>query len=99
MGQGERASVERLFAAGHLQSTLSISNESWEGTTNGSSCLFYLTLAEDRLRSQVSMGNTYFARDTYPNPVEYHPLTPRDLTDPSLRKSTANNHPSIAHLP
>jgi hypothetical protein len=97
-GQGERASVEHLFAAGHLQDTVSLGKR-WEETTNGSSCLFYLTLAEERLRSQVSTGNTYFVGDTYPNPVECCPLRPRDLAEPSLRKSTANDHPSIAHLP
>ena len=86
-GQGERASVGRPFAAGRLQDTVSLRNEGCEETTNGPSYLFYLTLAEERLRSQVSTGNTYFARDTYPNPVEYYPLTPHDLTEPRLRKS------------
>jgi hypothetical protein len=98
-GQGEKASVERPFVAGYLQDTLSLGNGRREDTTNGSSCLFYLTLAEERLRPQVSTGNTYFAGDTYPNPVEYYPLTPRDLIEPSVKKSTANDHPSIAHLP
>ena len=29
-GQGERASVERPVAAGHLQDTVGLSNERWE---------------------------------------------------------------------
>ena len=31
--------------------------------------------------TQVSTGATCFARETYPNPVEYHPLTPFHLDE------------------
>ena len=51
MGQGQRASVERLVAAGHLQHTVGLGNEGWERTTNVSSCLFRLTLGEERLQT------------------------------------------------
>jgi hypothetical protein len=36
--QGETASVERPFAAGHLQNTVGLGNEREGGTTNVSSC-------------------------------------------------------------
>jgi hypothetical protein len=52
-----------------------------EKQTNASSCLLRLTLGEERLRPQVSTGNNYFARDTYPNRFEYYPLMPHDLTE------------------
>jgi hypothetical protein len=45
------------------------------GTTNVWSCLFRLILDGEKLRTQVSTGATYFVRGTYPNLVEYHPLT------------------------
>jgi hypothetical protein len=79
-GQGERAIVERPVATDHLQDTVGLSNE-WreKTTTNVSFCLFRLTLDEERLRTQVSTGDTCFARDTYPNPVGYYLLMPCHL--------------------
>ena len=57
-GQGGRASVEHPIAAGHLQDTLSLSNERWGKTTNVSSYSFRLTLGEERLQTQVSTGDS-----------------------------------------
>jgi len=73
-GQGERASIERYIAAGHLrdtvQDTVSLSNERWVNETNVSSRSLLLTLGEERLRNRVSTGDTSSGRDTYPNPAE-----------------------------
>jgi hypothetical protein len=56
MGQGERASVGRHIAAGHLQDIIGLSNEcGWE-ITNVSSCSYRLALDEERLRTQVNTG-------------------------------------------
>jgi hypothetical protein len=55
-------------------------------TTNVSSCLFRLMRREEQLRSQVSMRATCLARDTYPNHVECHPLTPFHLEEQSSEK-------------
>src|SRR6266849_6724219 len=55
--------------------------EGGEKGTNASSCLFRLTLGEERLRPQVSTGNNGSVRDTYPNRFEYYPLMPHDLTE------------------
>jgi len=96
--QGERASVEHRIAAGHLQDTVSLSNERW-GETNVSSYSFRLTLDEERLRTQVSTGDTCFARGTYPNPDEYYLLMPCHLTEQILRniceESCKDSAPSI----
>ena len=48
-------------------------------TTNVSSCLFRLTFGEERLPPQVSTVGTGFTRGTYPNLVEYYPMTPCHL--------------------
>jgi hypothetical protein len=50
MDQGETASVERLFAAGHLQNTVGLGNERGRETTNVSSCSFRLTLGNKSVR-------------------------------------------------
>ena len=52
-----------------------------ERTTNVSSCLFRLMFGEERLRPQVSTADTGFTRETYLNPVEYHPMTPCHLME------------------
>ena len=52
-----------------------------ERTTNVSSCLFRLMFGVERLRLQVSTTDTGFSRGTYPNPVEYYPMTPCHLTE------------------
>src|SRR6266705_2541902 len=52
-----------------------------ERSTNVSSCLFPLTFGEERLRPQVSTADTGSTRGTYPNPVEYYPMTPCHLTE------------------
>jgi hypothetical protein len=51
--QGETASVERPFAAGHLQNTVGLGNKRG-GETNISSCSFRLMLGEERQHPQVS---------------------------------------------
>jgi hypothetical protein len=81
MGQAETASLLRPFVAGHLQDTVSLGNEGAQKKTYVSSCLFQSTLGEERLRPQVSVGDTYFARDTYPNRFAYYPSMPHDLTE------------------
>jgi hypothetical protein len=56
MDQGETASIERPFAAGHLQNTVSLCNERRERereTTNVSSRSFRLVLGGERQRPQV----------------------------------------------
>ena len=71
--QGETASVEHFFVAGHLQNTVSLGNERGERqTTNVSSCSFRLMLGEERQRPQVSKGVTCFAGEAYPNSVQRH---------------------------
>src|SRR6267154_427578 len=60
--------------------SISATNRS-ERSTNVSSCLFHLTFGEERLRPQVNMAGTHFMRGTYPNPVEYYPMTPCHLTE------------------
>jgi hypothetical protein len=60
-GQGERASVERPFVAGHLQDTSVSATKGGGKATNVSSCSFRLTLGEERLRPRVSTGDTCFA--------------------------------------
>jgi hypothetical protein len=53
--QGETASVERPFAADHLQNTVGLDNErGGKETTNVSFCSFRLMLGEERQRPQVS---------------------------------------------
>jgi hypothetical protein len=55
--QGETASVEYPFAAGHLQITVpsaSATKGEERETTNVSSCSFHLKLGEERERPQVS---------------------------------------------
>jgi hypothetical protein len=83
-----------------------VSKRKVEKTTNGSSYSFRLTFDEERLRTQVSMGNTYFAQDTYPDPDVYNSLTPYHLTKRGLRKylqaimqaiRTFHNHLHITH--
>jgi len=48
-GQGERASVECPFAAGHLHdaNVVSLGNERWVQKTDISFCLFHVTLDEE----------------------------------------------------
>jgi hypothetical protein len=99
MGQEERASVERPIAAGHLQDVVSLGTKGGEKTTNGSSYSFRLTFGEERLRTQVSMGDTYSARDTYPYPDVYDPLTPYHLNGTSTQKVSGSNHATITHFP
>ena len=74
--QGERASVERPFAAGRLQNTIGLGNQREERKTNVS---FRLMLGEERQRPHVSLSGTIFARDTYPNSVRCHPSVPFHL--------------------
>src|SRR6266699_6572942 len=81
MGQVETASLLRPFVAGHLQAVVSLGNEDGQKTIYVSSCLFQSTLGEERLRPQVSVGDTCFVRDTYPNPFAYYPLMSHDLTE------------------
>jgi hypothetical protein len=52
--QGETTSVERPFAAGHLQNTMGLGNEKVRGITNVSSCSFRLMLGEERQCPRVS---------------------------------------------
>jgi hypothetical protein len=80
MGRAETASLQHPFAAGHLQDTVSLGNEGGQKTAYVSSCLFQSTLGEECLRSRVSTGDTCLAGDTYPDPAEYYPLMPHDLT-------------------
>ena len=55
MDQGETASVEHLFPAGHLQNTVGLCRKWWgRETTNVSFHLFHLKLGEERQRTQVS---------------------------------------------
>ena len=56
MGQGERASVERPFAAGHLRELVSFGNEKWVRRTDVSLCLIHVTLDEGRLRPLGQQG-------------------------------------------
>jgi hypothetical protein len=49
--------------------------------TNVSSCLFRLRFGEEQLRPQVNTADTGLTRSTYPNPVEYYPMTPCHLTE------------------
>src|SRR5258708_673371 len=53
-GRGERASVERPFAAGHLHDAVSIGIERWVQETDVSFYLFHVTLDEERLRTSES---------------------------------------------
>jgi hypothetical protein len=55
-GQGERASVERPFAAGHLHDAVSLANERRVQKTDVSFCLFHVTLDEERLRPPGQHG-------------------------------------------
>ena len=59
-GQEERAIVERPDAAGHLGDTVGLNNKRG-GKTNASSCLFRLTPGEERLYTEVRVGDTIFA--------------------------------------
>ena len=58
--QGELATVEHRFSAGHLQNTGRSESQRRKvgGTTNVSSCWFRLMLGEERERLQVSEGDT-----------------------------------------
>ncbi len=60
MGQAERATAERPFAAGHLKDTIGHGDEMWREITNVSSCLFHLKFGEERLQTPVSMLDTRF---------------------------------------
>jgi hypothetical protein len=81
----------QLFACG----ITSISETKRSGeTTNVSSCLFRLTFGEERLPPQVSTAGTELMRRTYPDPVEYYPMTPFHLTGrvQILRMIPVKNH-------
>ena len=67
-------------------------------TTNVSSYSYRLIPGEGRLRTQVSTDDVCSARVTYPNPVEYYPLTPCHLTEQIFRK-TIHERSRIPHLP
>jgi hypothetical protein len=67
-------------------------------TTNVSPCLFRLTFGEERLRPQVSTADTGLMRGTYPNPVEYYPLTPCHLTE-GIQNDIVKKSCGITHLP
>ena len=60
-GQEEKAIVERPVAAGHLGDTVGLNNERWGGKTNASSYLFRLTPGEERLYTEVRVGDAIFA--------------------------------------
>lgn len=65
---------------------VSFDKERWKNQTNVSYYSFRVTLGEERLRIQVSNGDTCSGRDTYhPNPVDY-PLMPCNVTEQKLRK-------------
>jgi hypothetical protein len=80
-GQGERASVERPFAAGRLHDAVSLGQREMDSKTDVSFCLFHVTLDEERLRPPSEPGDTCFAQKSYLNPVECYPLMPHDLTE------------------
>ena len=68
-------------------------------TTNVSPCSFLLKFGEERLQTQVCKGDSYYARDTYPDPAEYYLLMPSHLTKQVLSKISAANHANFAYLP
>ncbi len=80
-GRGEKATVERRFAAGHLHDAVSLGIEIWVQKTDVSFYLFHLTLDEERLRMSESARAMPVLRKTYLNPVEYCPLMTHDLTE------------------
>ena len=79
--QGEKASVEHPFEAGRLQNTIDLGKEREERETTNVS--FHLMLGEER--PYVSLGDTFFARDTYPNSVRCHPSVPFHLMERVFR--------------
>ena len=84
-GQGERASVERLFVVGRLQNAVEIGNVKWEKKTNVSSCSSRLMLvkANNALKSATVIPVVY--DDTYPNSVGCHPSASFHLIEQELR--------------
>ena len=53
-GQGERASAEHPFAAGHLHDAVSLGNERWVQKTDVAFYLLHITFDEERLRPPKS---------------------------------------------
>jgi hypothetical protein len=86
--QGGTANVERPSVTGNLQDCRSQQRESGSGgeTINVSSGSFRLMLGQERQHPQVSLGDTCFTRDTYPNSVRCHPSTPFRLGNRHLDK-------------
>jgi len=99
MDQGETANVERPFAAGHLQNTVGLGNERGEKQQTFHLVHFVWYLVKSDERPQVSQGDTYFARDTYPNSVRDHPSVHFHLMEQVFRQISARNHENMAHLP
>jgi hypothetical protein len=95
--QGETASVERPFAAGRLQNTVGLGKE--RENREATNVSFGLMLGEERQRPHVSLGDTFFARDTYPNSVRCHPSVPFHLMEKVFRQMSARIHEYMAHLP
>jgi hypothetical protein len=95
--QEETASVERPFAAGRLQNTVGLGNERKERETTNVS--FRLMLGEERQRPHVSLGDTFFARDTYLHSVRCQLSVPFHLMEKVFRQMFARIHEYMAHLP